>query len=218
MIDAGDKPLVPSLEALLRRAGMASADGSRVLLPARVERYDEARQAVDAQPWIQRERQLADGLVVAERLPVVPCCPVNFPGSDGYRITFPIAVGSTVLLHFATGSLDRWLAIGGDVAPEDRRQVSANAFATPSGHSFTGVSGPATTAPQDAMVLHGAAIKLGGPAATSAASLHTDMQALADVLEDWTPVAMDGGAALKTLLTALLATGWPFGSTTTKIL
>jgi hypothetical protein len=45
---------------------------------------------------------------------------------------------------------------------------------------------------------------------------HSDMQALADVLDDWVPAAGDGGTALKTLIAALLATGWPHGTSKLK--
>lgn len=45
-------------------------------------------------------------------------------------------------------------------------------------------------------------------------SPHADMQALADVFRRWTPVAGDGGAALKTALMDLLRS-WPTG---TKVL
>lgn len=42
------------------------------------------------------------------------------------------------------------------------------------------------------------------------------MEALADVFDSWTPVPMDGGAALKALLTTLINTGWPTGTTVLK--
>lgn len=209
----------PSFTALLERVRSRALQEARIMLPARVERYDADRQCVDAQPWIDDVLELPDGSLMREKLQVATNCPVMFPRSGPFAITFPIELGSTVMLAFTSASLDRFLSIGGAVDPEDPRRHTINdAVAFPTGHSFAGVTAPATTAPQDAMVLHGAAIKLGGPAATSPASLHSDMQALADVLDAWTPVATDGGAALKTLLTELINTGWPFGSTTTKVL
>lgn len=47
-------------------------------------------------------------------------------------------------------------------------------------------------------------------------SKHSDLTALAGVLDDWTPVANDGGAALKALLDALIGSGWPFGTSKLK--
>lgn len=44
----------------------------------------------------------------------------------------------------------------------------------------------------------------------------SDMQQLADVFSNWTPVANDGGAALKSLLTTLIGTGWPRGTSKLK--
>lgn len=213
------EPTTPSLLDLFRRAGAQLLDGMHVTLPARVERYDADRQCVDAQPWIQREVTLEDGSTAIERLPVVTNAPVMFPRSGDYAITFPIAVGSTVILHFTSASLDRWLAIGGEVAPGDARKLTLNdAFAVPSGHSFAGETAPSTSAPTNAMVMHAAALKLGGPGAVEDVAFHSAIAALADVFDNWTPVAGDGGGALKTLLTALINSGWPVGSTTVKAL
>lgn len=47
-------------------------------------------------------------------------------------------------------------------------------------------------------------------------ALLEDLQELADVFDNWTPAAGDGGAALKTLLTTLLGSGWPRGTTKLK--
>jgi hypothetical protein len=46
-----------------------------------------------------------------------------------------------------------------------------------------------------------------------ALALHRSLTDLKEAIENWTPVVNDGGAALKTILTALIATGWPFGTT-----
>lgn len=59
----------------------------------------------------------------------------------------------------------------------------------------------------------GGKVVLGGADATEAVAFHSAIEALKEVLDAWVPVAMDGGAALKTLLTALIESGWPRGST-----
>lgn len=173
-----DDPRTPTLARLLQRSAAALLDGMHVTLPARVESYDATRQCVDAQPLIKREFAREDGSTGVERLPVVTRCPVVFPGSGGYRLTFPIEAGSVVVLHFTSASLDRWLAIGGEVAPEDGRKLSlSDAFAVPGGHSFAGSTAPTTTAPEDAMVLHAALLRLGGPAATDPVVRKSDLDA-----------------------------------------
>lgn len=46
----------------------------------------------------------------------------------------------------------------------------------------------------------------------AAVTTHADMIALKNAFATWVPVAMDGGAALKALLTTLINTGWPHGT------
>lgn len=175
----------PSLADLLRRSGAALLDGMHVTLPAVVERYDPDRQCVDAQPTTTQEVRGEDGRLVTERLPVVTNAPVLFPGSGQYRITWPIEVGSVVVLHFTSVALDRWLSLGGEgVAPQDgRRHDLSSAFATPGGHSFAGSTTPGTAAPTDALVLHapaGGLVRVGGPEADDPVVRMSDLQYLID--------------------------------------
>lgn len=183
-------------------------------MPAAVTAYDATTQRVSVQPLIRRSDYGEGGIRTVEGLPIVQNVPVMFPGAGSNRLTFPIAIGDTMLLVFADSSLDKWLARGGEVDPEDDRHFDiTDAVAYPSIERD-----PPTSAPTDAVVLHGAAIKLGSPAAVSPVSLHTDMQALANAFATWVVAPTDGGAALKLELTNLIATGWPHGATTTKVL
>lgn len=177
-----DEPTTPNLADLLRMAGENLHDGMFTSLPAKVTRYDEARQAVDAQPWVKREVTLGDGSTSVERFPVVTNAPVMFPRSGPYGITWPIAVGSVVLLVFPSSSIDRWLATGGEVAPADgRKHTLSDAFAIPGGHAFAGEAKPPTSAPTDAMVLHAAHLKLGGPNAANIPAINAELAALISV-------------------------------------
>lgn len=182
---------------LMRRSASGLVDGMYVTLPAVVERYDAIRQCVDAQPTITRERQGEDGETIVDRLPVVTNAPVVFPGSGGYRLTWPIEVGSVVVLHFTSAAMDRWLALGGkDVAPQDtRRHDPTSAFAVPGGHSFGGSTAAGTTAPTDALVVHGDAIKLGGPGATDPVVRKSDLDALVATFNAHTHVYSPGGGS-----------------------
>lgn len=195
------------LVEMVRRSASGLVDGMYVTLPAVVERYDATRQCVDAQPTIMREREGEGGATIVERLPVVTNAPVVFEGSGSYRQTFPIAVGSMVLLHFTSASMDRWLSIGGkDVEPrDDRRHDTSSAFAVPGGHSFGGSTAPSTTAPTDAWVTHGPAIKLGGPGATHRVAREVDLRFLADAIQA-APDGVGFGSALKATLSSA---SWP---------
>lgn len=110
-------PRSPTMADVLSDALDARLEDVRVCLPARVERYDSTKGAVDAQPLVQQRRQDEAGEDVVESLPVVPGVPVVFPGGGGFVVQFPISVGDTGLLVFSSSSLDRWKDRGGIVDP-----------------------------------------------------------------------------------------------------
>lgn len=192
----------------------AAASGLHVAMPGRVESYDPVKQRVHVQPVIRRGFTEEDGSRSTEQLPIVPDVPVVFPGSGPYSISWPIAKGDIVLLVFADQSLDRWLALGEIVDPQDdRNHTLSDAIAIPGLRPFTAPIGGAPSGAGGPMVIQAPGeIHAGGsaPLATKA-----DLDALASVFDGWTPVAMDGGAELKSALTALLAS-WPNGTTKLK--
>lgn len=101
-------------------------------LPGRVESYDSSTQQASVQPLIRKARIDESGERQVDRLPVVNGVPVVFPGCGGFSITWPLSAGDTVLLVFASGSLDKWLSVGGEVDPnDDRRQHISDAIAIP---------------------------------------------------------------------------------------
>lgn len=206
----------PTLPDVLLKLGRSMLDGMHITLPAVVERYDADRQCVDATPTIRRPRKREDGTEVTEQLPVVTDCPVVFPGSGGYRITWPIEVGSVVVLHFTSASLGRWLTLGGIQDPGDgRRHDGTSAFAVPGGHSFGGATAPGTTAPTSSMVLHApGGLLLGGPSASDRVAGQSDLQDFYDALQ--IAQAADTTGVLALLKEQLAAIGWPSCSTAVK--
>jgi hypothetical protein len=156
----------PTFEQLLRGARASAVGGIYIELPAIVDVYDEDDQCVDATPAILATEDLEDGSKRNVQLPTVLRAPVTFPGAGGYRITFPISRGDVVMLRFASANLSRWLSVGGQSEAQDgRRHDLCSAVAYPGGHSFGGSTAPKTTAPTDAMVLHGPKLLFGGPGA-----------------------------------------------------
>ena len=107
-----------SLSEPLRRALRQASSEMHVALPAQIERYDHTEQRADVLPLLRRV--YVDGEV--QGMPVVPDVPVVWPRSGGAQMTMPVRRGDTVLLVFTDRSIDRWLAQGGDVTPDDRRQ------------------------------------------------------------------------------------------------
>lgn len=145
---SNDKPQTPTLPGVIDGAITARLKNLRVAMPARVETYDAATQSCSCQPLVYDGYFDETGRRQAEKLPVVTSVPVCFPGSGGFRVTFPLSTGDTVLLVFASSSIDRWLANGGEVDPiDDRRHHLTDAIAIPGlrdlSHAVTGV--PSTT-------------------------------------------------------------------------
>jgi len=129
----------PTLAGAILAAIKAQTKNLRVCLPARVETYDESRREVSVQPLVKDGDIDETGARVVARLPVINHVPVVFPGSGGVRIKFPITKGDTVMLMFSSSSLDRWLALGGEVDPkDDRRHSLADAIAIPGLQPFAG--------------------------------------------------------------------------------
>ena len=90
-------------------------------LPGRVQSFDPVKQAADIEPLVHDTWEAEDGTNQTGPLPVIPSVPVCFPGSGGWRVTFPVAKGDTGLLVFCSRSIDRWLSEGGSVDPQDDR-------------------------------------------------------------------------------------------------
>lgn len=196
----------------------------RVAMPAQVQAYDPATQTADVQPLIDDQIKQEDGTYARMPFPVVAHVPVAFPGAGGFRLTFPVQPGDTGQLLVCDLTLDAWKQLGGRQSPlEQRRHHIADAVFYPGMHpdnaswagaSTTGVTLGADAGPQ--AVFRTNAIELGGDDThpptdfvALASLVLAQLTALSNAFSSWTPVAGDGGAALKTLLTALQATPWP---------
>lgn len=120
-----------------------------VSLPAQVVSYDSSNQSVSVQPTIKREYYDEYRTRKIEQLPIINDVPVVFPGAGGFRVTFPVTAGDTVLLVFSESSLDKWLDQGGIVDPNvDYHFHLADAIAIPGLRPF---SDALTDAPTDRM-------------------------------------------------------------------
>ena len=180
----------PSLAQVIRAAVQAHAADLRVAIPASVERVDLAKGLVDARPLVKDLVGDAGGLTPLS-LPVITNVPIVWPGAGGFRLTFPVAVGDSVLLVFADRSLDVWLAKGGEVDPGDpRRHALSDAIAIPGLRPF---SGPWTGAASDGVTLgqdgglqvkvKSGTIELGG--ADEPATMATTLKSYLDQVKLW---------------------------------
>jgi Phage protein Gp138 N-terminal domain len=76
------------------------------------------------QPLVRRGFFDERGERTAELLPVVDNVPVEFMGGGNMSLTFAITKGMTCRLQVCSCSLDKWLAKGGEVDPEDDRRFA----------------------------------------------------------------------------------------------
>jgi len=209
MTDRTERQSTPSIREFVERRIDERLDGLRVSLPARVSAYDKDRQRLEAQPLVHQAHIDAEGRRIVKPLPTCSDVPIVWPG----RVTFPIEVGDVVLLSFASSSIARVKLTGKGGDPgDDRHHRLSDAIAIPG----LSVGEPSLDATEDAYVVHESDIRLGGPAAEERVAWHSAIVALKDVLSTWEPVTGDGGATLKVLLTALIESGWPHGSTKVK--
>jgi hypothetical protein len=137
-------------------------------LPGTVVSYNAATRRAVVRPSL--DKQLADGRVL--EAPQIVEVPVQFP----MGLTYPIAAGAGVLLHFTSRSLETWLD-GGERVPDDPRQFDlSDCIAVP------GVShgGNTTAADPDNFVLSfgGASITFtpGGEIKLHGTKISTDTQ------------------------------------------
>jgi hypothetical protein len=147
----------------------------------RVEKVNTTRQTVDVQPLVRRRFMRESGEYGNERRPVATDVPVAFTGAGGNRLTFPIAVGSIVLLVHVSHAMDRWLLVGREVDDATGSRNTLNeVVAFPVGHAFAGPARPQTTWPQDAVVLHCQAqfLRLVSPSANEIVAINSELAAL----------------------------------------
>jgi hypothetical protein len=167
----------PNISQALSVLMESRLSGLHVAMPARVETYDKAQQRASVQPIMRRAYISEEDQRVPEQYPVIEGVPIVFPGAGAYKMTWPINKGDIVFLIFSEGSIDKWLSVGGiDVDPDDdRRNALSDAVAIPGLLSFKGASDQVD---DDALVIAGGTIKLGGQDATDPVMLKSEMDSL----------------------------------------
>ena len=155
----------PELAEVIRNAIEAATSETYTAVPAAVVKVSGRR--VDVQPLVDRGYLDEEGVRRTERLPVVPSCPVLWPGGGGFTLTFPLSDGglviegvqqpaSTGMLVISTVSLDAWLASTGQAVDPgidhhhalhdgmfvpELRPFGALGAAPPADHAFLGADG-----------------------------------------------------------------------------
>jgi hypothetical protein len=183
-----------------------------------VESYDASAQTCDVLPQLKRQMPDGDGGFTIEDLPVLPGVPVCHPRGGGFFASFPLQKGDFVLVVFAERPIGNWRQKGQASNPGDNRMHPlAGAMAIPcnlypSSQALQDVDGTNMVIGKDGtsgaqVVITPTGIELGGNAA--AVALASKVKAWFDAFNaavtGWTPVANDGGAALKAALSTLIS-------------
>lgn len=235
----GTPTLIEVVDAAMEKASKRM----RVHLPGTVEEVhmDADGNAVSVDVRVDvGEYRLSGGREVPDLDALLPNVPIEWMGAGGACLTFPIQRGDMGLLLFMDKGLDEWKsnASGQVVARAKRRHDLTDAVFAPGLHRLAapwkGARTDAVTLGYEAgaggaepMRIHvtpdGIALGKKDPAyaVALAEKLETELAKLRTALTNWVPVASDGGAALKTALTAQGVTtpswGTGLGSTHVKV-
>ncbi len=204
-----------TLGEVIRTAIETHLSEVHVSLIGRIESYNAETNRATVKLELQHYVSDGEGGYVPEDYPVLPEVPIAFPQGGGFCITFPLAKGDPVLVVFADVPIGAWISkgektesgivewhgLGGAVAYpglQPKKSPIADASTT---SMVLGKDG--TAAAQ--IEITGSQVKLGGGAEFVA--LANKVQAWFDAfnaaVSGWSPVAQDGGAALKTALGSL---------------
>src|SRR5690606_32100666 len=100
-----DASIDPTMEEAMDFILRQQAAGIRVMLPARVEAYDNDNQTADVKPMLMEALESEEGVSTYD-LPIISTVPVVFPRAGDYFLSFPLAKGHFVMLVFCDRSYD----------------------------------------------------------------------------------------------------------------
>lgn len=112
----------PTLAELLNALRAGIMRDLRVALPGRIESFDASTGTANVQPMVKETVENDDGTTSQISLGVLTGVPVMFPGGGGLRITFPMAQGDFVWVHFGDRSIDAFFDQGAEAGPDDQRR------------------------------------------------------------------------------------------------
>lgn len=215
-----DEPRDPDLDTVLDRFREVLLESIHTKRPGTITAYDPVTQLASAQPIVQERRLAEDGdTLVPVSLPASHRCPVVFPRGVAGGLTYPVRIGDVCVILYASSSIARWVARGGEqVDPgDDRHHDLSDALVIVGGHPSTA---PTTDAPTDAVVIHAAAdvsVKLGASSATQRVPLGDALVGAINTLAGKIRDAVAGLAATNATAQAAIITSAiaAFNATTT---
>jgi hypothetical protein len=206
----------PTIADVIRRAVDAGLARVHTSLPGVVTAYDRETQKASVRPAVRTFYRDEDGALQAERLPIIPSVPVQWPAGSSGSLTIDLEIGDPVTIVFSERSTDEWRAVGGDdVTPQDVRRFSlGDCVAIPGAYPFSGPL-PAEAYAAGASVLRGDDVRLGDSTAADYVALDTPVGAalaiIDTVISSWVPAPGDGGAALQLAWAIAIGAAYPGG-------
>lgn len=97
----------PELADIIRQAIEDRLAEVHVMLPGRIDAYDNDLQKADVEPLIRRLQLTVDG-EINEALPIIPNVPVVWPRAGGFKITMPVNPGDRCMLVFCERSMEAY--------------------------------------------------------------------------------------------------------------
>lgn len=94
----------------------------------RIVSYDAVKQTASVQLTVKSFVKDENGKRKAVDIPILQDVPVQFPGSGGQTMTFPVAAGDEVMINFLSRASDAQQQSGGDQNPTD---ASVNSLSHP---------------------------------------------------------------------------------------
>lgn len=194
--------LQPTEAELLREVIDSRLTELYTSIPARIVKYDATTQTADCEIVILRAETAESGATVHETYPVIPNVPVGWMSGGGYSLQFPLNKGDGVWLMFSMAATANWRETG-EVSPPGDRDLHDISYpiaipcARHNGQALPVATGALLTVPPGGSFN----VSTGGgtpePAAL-ASKVNANFDALLNLLQTWTVVPNDGGAALKT--------------------
>lgn len=214
------KPISLSLSEVMRRVLASREADAHNSLPGIIRTYDAGNQTAEIEIALTNPVESASDEIedARETYPVLVSVPVAFPRAGAFFLHWPLTRGDSVLLVFNDLDPGAWRQSGSVSDPgTPTRNSLSYACAIPGYY-------PRNNPMPHADSTHGrigkgavfiefrdAEIRVGGAESLVKAAA---FDLLKSALDSWSPVANDGGAALKTLLTPILTNPAWTGSST----
>ena len=158
-MDRNEKMNDPTQALLLAMEGSKSTIWTA--MPGIVQSFDPDKRTCVVQPSIQAAVWDAEEVQTWQTMPLLPDCPVIFPGGGGVTLTFPIQPGDEVLILIANRCIDNWWQRGGIQTQAELRMMDlSDGFCLPGIKSVPNVE-PAISTTETQLRSQNGAVRIG---------------------------------------------------------